>query len=97
MKLLTTGCFHLGSSWCLDFQHAVHGSTTVGQLNVYQVVNGIKGNPLYTKNSNSVSRVWERTLLTVDGTGSQETDMIEVKSKIDFCLLNQNALWLQMS
>ena len=67
-----------GVTWCLDFQHAVRGSTS-GRLNVYTVLNGVKGSALYTKvgaSSDTVS--WERTQIVIDGTGLAETDMVEV-------------------
>ena len=70
-----------GVTWCLDFQHAVRG-TTSGRLYVYTVLNGVKGFALYTKlgsSSNTIS--WERTQLPIEGTGFADTDMVEVCSE----------------
>ena len=70
-----------GVTWCLDFQHAVRGSTS-GQLNVYKVLNGVKGSALYTKvGASSKTISWERTQLTIEGTELADTDMVEVCSE----------------
>lgn len=71
-------CPVTGGVWCLDFQHAVYGSSS-GRLNVYTVVNGVKGSLLYTKiGSSSTSKIWERKLVLVDGTSLSGDDMVEV-------------------
>lgn len=68
----------LGIMWCLDFFNTVYGSSS-GRLNVYLVVNGVKGDLLFSKVGTSNSRSWQRSFLFIDGTGLLETDMVEVR------------------
>lgn len=77
MNQLFESIFPLGGTWCLDFKYFVTGSSS-SLLSIYKVVNGIKGNPIFTENGSSTQR-WRRQMLEIDGSSYLQADMIEVK------------------
>lgn len=53
---------------------------------MYRVVNGVKGSSVFNKVGISSSTInWDRALVTIDGSGLAETDMVEVCVKCLSC------------